>query len=443
MSKTVYILGAGFSVLANLPQQSDLLRRIFERESNDLFSLDDPSLLGTELRYKEAKRDIADFILQFFSCKNIFSFLPSSSVESMQDFELNELKKSLKETPQFYDKIYEFICTDKSFISLEDIFTILDKAYVSNEHIQGYDLQRIIDLRESFLLCIIRLFAIAEKENQYNNETYINFITNLMNLRKESGEDGDPVSIITLNWDAVFDVYFNHLVENNKDYKGFRLDYCIYDHNYDYYFPDTKESPSPDINIPSTLLKRLGYYNFKFLKLHGAMNWLVCKNCQRLFYSRYKYISLLEFLDSEAPTCPYCKGSYTSNGYNNQIKLKAELITPTLLKNLNNVIFKNLWKNAFVELSEASRVVFIGYSLPQADFELRYLLKKAIKPNTKIEVVLYHNDDPGRLKSYISEESILHQNIIDFLPEKRYRSFFGVEDIEFFYEGLQGYVSKM
>ncbi|WP_208589480.1 SIR2 family protein, partial [Gracilibacillus suaedae] len=309
-------------------------------------------------------------------------------------------------------------------------------AIASNEHIQGYDTSKIIQLRNDFVFCIIRLFVKSSVNQSFDNQTYLEFIEKIINKRIEAEQTGDPVSIITLNWDFIVDKYFSHVVSNNSDYENVKLDYCVYDHNYHHFFADIDTE-----SIPSTILKRQGYYNLKLLKLHGAMNWLLCKNCQRLFYSQEKYIAFEEFYDTNAPECPFCSKNYSSSGDRNNTKLTSELITPTLLKNLDNVTFKNIWKNALVELSEAERVVFIGYSLPQADFEFRYMLKKAIRPTTSIDVVLYHNDDPNKIKDLLKEEEDISKFTTN-ISETRFKSFFGKDDINFFYEGIIDYVEN-
>ena len=66
---------------------------------------------------------------------------------------------------------------------------------------------------------------------------------------------------------------------------------------------------------------------------------------------------------------------------------------PTFLKDLNNVQIKLVWQNAGVELSEADRIIFMGYSFPAADFEMRQLLSRTIKHDSKIEVVLLNQKD--------------------------------------------------
>jgi len=83
---------------------------------------------------------------------------------------------------------------------------------------------------------------------------------------------------------------------------------------------------------------------------------------------------------------------------------------PTFIKDLSNPQFKIIWQNAGIEISEASRIVFIGYSLPQADFEMRQLLSRMSRKNVEIEVVSYGGNE--------SDENIK-------LISERYKVFFG------------------
>jgi len=60
---------------------------------------------------------------------------------------------------------------------------------------------------------------------------------------------------------------------------------------------------------------------------------------------------------------------------------------PTFLKNLTNTQYKLIWQNAAIELSEATKIVFIGYSLPAADFEMKQILSRMVRDTAEIEVV--------------------------------------------------------
>ncbi|MGI5900613.1 MAG: hypothetical protein ACOX8S_11965 [Christensenellales bacterium] len=55
------------------------------------------------------------------------------------------------------------------------------------------------------------------------------------------------------------------------------------------------------------------------------------------------------------------------------------MLIPLLLKGFKQLAHKNIWHNALMDLTEAAKIVFVGYSFPDADFEMRCLLKKALK----------------------------------------------------------------
>ena len=97
---------------------------------------------------------------------------------------------------------------------------------------------------------------------------------------------------------------------------------------------------------------------------------------------------------------------------------------PTFLKDLSNFQVKLVWQNAAIELMEARRLVFIGYSLPHADFEFRQVLSRMVHKDAKIDVVLW-----GGSANYEAEC-------------ERYKSFFSRHRLKFFPEGAEAYMSK-
>ena len=105
---------------------------------------------------------------------------------------------------------------------------------------------------------------------------------------------------------------------------------------------------------------------------------------------------------------------------------------PTFLKNLDNIQNKLIWQNAGIELSEASKIVFIGYSLPQADFEFKQLLSRMMKADAKIEVYLIENDNPEQYEG----------NIKYLTAGYRYQNFFSSRDLTIHYTGVKGFVEN-
>jgi hypothetical protein len=92
------------------------------------------------------------------------------------------------------------------------------------------------------------------------------------------------------------------------------------------------------------------------------------------------------------------------------------------------------WHNAYIDLAGASKVVFIGYSLPDADYHVRTLLRRSLRPDAEIVVVLTKPDKPdedvplGRRASYATA---------------RYESFFGANRITFCLDGVRSFFAEM
>ena len=106
------------------------------------------------------------------------------------------------------------------------------------------------------------------------------------------------------------------------------------------------------------------------------------------------------------------------------------MIMPTLLKEFRNIHLQQVWYKSSRELSFANKIVFVGYSFPLADFEIRYMLSKFLNPSCKIDIVLHESDNP---KKY-GEKTQLS------LPEWRYKHFFGEDRCKFFYNGFLKYL---
>ena len=95
------------------------------------------------------------------------------------------------------------------------------------------------------------------------------------------------------------------------------------------------------------------------------------------------------------------------------------------MKDLNNTHLRMTWHNALMDLQQAKRIIFIGYSFPLADFEFRYTLTKAIagsnipRKNKKIRAILYPPDK--RIKRKTDDKRLKWERDAQ---EKRYSDFF-------------------
>ena len=260
-------------------------------------------------------------------------------------------------------------------VQLEDVFTPIDRCIWDGLSIGRYSSRALVELREEFNALMGAAVNYSFKKNEacsdYVDE-FAEYINGIARRRMEDGED--RVSVITTNWDVLFDHALKRAIENTRPEKLSVVDYCCYVSSWD---------ANDDTIKPGLLAVGYGGYNIKLLKLHGSMNWFQCPLCQRMYVRFGEEIAIMK-----AAYCRHCRKNYGMPDISS-IKLQSNLLLPTYLKNLSNIQIKLVWQNAAIELSEAKRIVFIGYSLPSADFEIRQLLARMIRPDAEIQVVLY------------------------------------------------------
>jgi hypothetical protein len=309
--RTVYILGAGFSAPFGLPAQAGILDLV----------LDQP-----DSRFQTEREEVRRFITDAFQVR----------------------------------------AEDCSRVSLEDIYTVLDRAYAARDTVAGLKGDQLLDLQGKLNLLIAAAFESADKKE--HRESLKAFVDVLANYARRRGKSSDPFALISLNWDIVLDhALYQALQELSDEPKGRGvLDYGMYFHSL--------RGPKETRVLNGTMGLKFGAPTIKLLKLHASMNWLYCPDCERMYVQPGRKL----MLDRAVCSC-------------GNDALRPMLISPTFLKSLENMHLRNVWHLAGVKLREAQRVVFIGYSLPQADFELRYLLQRHLSPDARVEVVNYLN----------------------------------------------------
>jgi hypothetical protein len=231
-----------------------------------------------------------------------------------------------------------------------------------------WDLDRVARLREAIEFGIFDHLEERLENSPTNNH---------LNLLQRAYPAGAEPMVITTNYDVIMDTAMMWRSESNDEQGR---------------FPDYRCQISSDFyrNEP----RRFGV----LLKLHGSLSWLYCRTCGRLEIGaseQRKYLKVLarmvgpsleaSFAPDGAP-CPTCK-----------TKLRPLLIAPTHLKNYRNAHVAQVWYEAEQLLRRATRVVFVGYSLPEDDVEVVYLLKRSLHhlPGDAITVVEYDGLNPN------------------------------------------------
>lgn len=361
--KTVYILGAGFSVEAGAPTQAKLTSEAFRLSSKnpDNFNLE---------RFKDFK-----------------------------EFLLNQLNIAEDE-----------FCN----VELEDIFTPLDRCLSESSQFRGICLDKIMNVREAVFYIIGRTIQLILDETTCSNDyidSFAQFLTEKSSCRANNQyRVKDPVSVISTNWDILLDNSIHKYIQDRGH--NAVVDYCCHISS-----KDEDESIKPG-------LEKLGEggFNVKLLKLHGSLNWLQCPRCMRLYARFSQKEAILNFENSSS--CKHCDINFPEEKGGHL--LASNLIMPTFIKDLSNPQYKIIWQNAGIEISEAERIVFIGYSLPSADFEMRQLLSRMTRKSAKIEVIDYCRDDEAQSKI-----------------RDHWKKFFGDRKLTFQFDGAKNYVSQL
>jgi NAD-dependent SIR2 family protein deacetylase len=421
-SSTLIFIGAGFSVEANIPVQNHILSEM-QREPNLLSGDNTPE----SVKFLESFIDVGIFILNKFTNFDINELIKKKeaakfikawedvllelqseiSTQSLQSLAikfkepnivdlLNEiihisqdkiLRLQLNEitNAHYYrilvdlkEQIRKALSTENPKVDLEDIFTIFDKSFRENENWGELTYVELDHLRHALL----RLFTyyFGQKIYQFSKSKTKAYDSFVQYVRENS------VSIITTNWDSITEII---LKKNNIDFKTHEEK--NYSENY--------------INI---------------IKLHGSINWFKCNSCGTYQIAKYCDIATHLLDDKKKEKCEKCQNFAVSN----QVVLQPEIITPTMLKTLNSKLYREIWTSGSSAIEKANKIIFIGYSLPQADFEIRYLLKKHIKRDALIDVVLIAHDKPKSTSNGLC-------------PEDRYKSLFPANKISFHYEGYK------
>jgi hypothetical protein len=257
--------------------------------------------------------------------------------------------------------------------NLEDIFTSIDLAANTGHHL-GFDFPpaKLRTVRRALLTRIINIL-----NDSYGRARKLE--SSQWRQLKEFFEKIDTAhsAFISINWDTVIERRLQEV--RNLSFVSYKCGEVAAE------FPrkgnEVRLTRRPQRIVP-------------VIKIHGSINWLYCDSCRRLHcfppsQAREIESQLLspeewELIHPKTQkrqqwTCSRCP----------EVCLGTRIATLSYLKALDFPMFQKSWFSAERVLRNASRWVFIGYSLPAADYEFKYLLKRVqISRQEKPEIVL-------------------------------------------------------
>lgn len=295
--------------------------------------------------------------------------------------------------------------------ALEEIFTCIDLSAGAGHHLGIKYTPKM--LRAIRRMAIHRIFSVLDQKFQYSDD-----ISRLLQHTVLQPLPTPPAFVV-LNWDIVLE---KHLTALDRDIE---IDYCC----------DSLDWKNPRAAIP-------GPRAIPICKMHGSSNWVYCENCSALFFDLDHKLSLrtkvglikADFrlfdenfgrkrfyqslgIESGDRKCRRCKNMVSSH-----------IATFSYRKSFRTHAYSSVWHRAAKLLADSEHWVFIGYSLPQADFELKHLLKSAqlryghLRPARPITIDVVVKGDAARAE---------------------YEGFFGNGSFRYFSGGLREYVAEI
>jgi hypothetical protein len=279
----------------------------------------------------------------------------------------------------------------------------------------------LVDVRQSLEYLIFALLEFKLRQVTEDKNYYLKFLKKLYPRDASVPPIVPSPTVISLNYDIMAD---NAMIDLSQQW-----------------WPESGRFPDYGCEIKTGAYLRTIYnpsepveprYFGKLLKLHGSLNWTYCPGCHRLDLGiansvKNATIKVRDelYIDNPLEANYSCHGAECEDC---KAFIRPILITPTFLKDYRNPHVSKVWYEAERALREATRVIFVGYSLPDDDVNVIYLLKRGlINENLKITVVEYDEKK---------------QDKVDNVVWQRYRSLFG-DKVEWWNEGFDKYIDAM
>lgn len=264
-----------------------------------------------------------------------------------------------------------------TFPTFEEALGLLDLAELRREAFKRFELEpfgwygdRIRLVRELIVLAMAKAIHDSLKRSKHLHRDLVHNLKNKHLLP-------DTV-FITTNYDILIDNAISSLSPTSP---GANLDYGVE-------FLNSSRGewvrPNPQA-VP-------------LYKLHGSLNWLYCPTCNGLTLTPYVkgVVSLITDMPKLGEAlCRSCSAIMT-----------PIIVPPTFYKDMSRVFLGVIWNKAESVLREAEHIIFCGYSFPDADIHIKYLLKRVQtnRPNAKTLRFSVINHYKGKKRAQVIDE---------------------------------------
>lgn len=286
-----------------------------------------------------------------------------------------------------------------NFPTFEEVLGLLDLAEQRRESFKNFSLETLNKRSDSLRFLrqyLILLMAQAiHKTPRLNNKYHKLLLDNL--LKSNTLLD---TTFISANYDIHIDNTIAALYSAHNH--PIMLDYGVKFNNFN--VKDGWKKPQDPL--------------VKLYKIHGSLNWLYCPICNSLTLTPYEggVMRLLGNIDEAK--CMGC-GELTI----------PIIVPPTYFKDMSNVYLSTVWNETESTLRDVDVLVFCGYSFPDADIHIKYMIKRVQTSRKKAPLkIMVFNNHLNKQEDSLQKE------------EDRYKRFLG-EDVIFTRNSFQDFAS--
>lgn len=296
-----------------------------------------------------------------------------------------------KQVLEFIGENFSYSIKDNIYPNLEAVFGFLDYFIQQDESLNAkYTNVKLREIKE-FLIKLIHYVVNLETEKP--SKYYHLFWESVQKYNSN-------ISIITLNYDTLLEHSFDFLFK-----KFGYIDYCFHFMNFDENQRDERFTKWVNPKQPINVEEGTQPVPIKILKIHGSLNWKYCNCCNQTLLTHWdRKIDLKKgkFLGYTYPDNEEYEFSCPLDG----TEFQTVIMPPSYVKSLNHPVITQLLSEASREIRATKKIVFIGYSLSDADVHVKALFKKQMMDNIEVVVVNTKKEDLLKLNYYSLTQNI-------------------------------------
>ena len=237
--------------------------------------------------------------------------------------------------------------TNVTFPTFEEVLGLTDLAILRKEGFRGFDSDNQTAKGGRLRFIAQHLVFLVAKVLDLKLQREKGLHRKLVEALREAKRLHSTVFVST-NYDILIDNALSEELDHGTD-----LDYGVDFRNFDR--PGDWTRPVLDRSV-------------RLFKPHGSLNWLFCPTCNELDLTPNEkgVVTRLSISTFRDKTCDVCRGVYV-----------PLIVPPTFYKDMTNAFLSAIWNRADITLRKVKHIVFCGYSFPDADTHIKYLLKRA------------------------------------------------------------------